>query len=194
MSGRTRFFVAAVLGMLVAGPVSAQDDDEYPIDPTLVGIYVGGSLGASVDNFKDSGDFAPPLLTSLILGYRGSEYISLESEFEWLGVGSTSSGDFEGWLASLGFRVHIPLGRIEPYLTYSGGVLNVRGSGGSSGSGGRVDSTDFAITGGGGVAFQLDDNVSLFAEGLYTWPISGVQGYDYGSVRFGVLYKFSEDE
>jgi len=191
MLGRTRSIVAAVSAALLASAASAQDDEEYPVDPTLTGIYVGGSLGAAIENFSDPGDFSPPLLTSLILGYQGSEYISLESEFEWLGAGPTPDGDFEAWLASLGFRVHVPMGRFEPYLTYSGGVLNIKQTGVGVG---RVDATDFAVSGGGGIAFQFDDQLSFFAEGVYTWPIGGVSSYDFGSVRFGLLYKFTEED
>jgi len=191
MMSCTRPLVLATSLILFSGVAGAQEDEEYGVDPTLTGPYVGGSLGATINNFDGPGDYSPPLLTSLILGYRGSEYISLESEFEWLGVGPTAEGDFEGWFASLGFRVHFPIGRIEPYLTYGGGVLNVKNE--LSGAG-RLDRTDFAMTGGGGLAFQFDDQISFFAEGVYTWPIGGVQGYDFGAVRFGLLYKFIDDD
>ena len=190
MLGRTRSIVAAVSAALLASAASAQDDEEYPVDPTLPGIYVGGSLGAAIENFSDPGDFSPPLLTSLILGYRGSEYISLESEFEWLSGYRAGDEEVDGWMTSLGFRVHFPIGQLEPYLTYGGAILHMEGIGATLGT---IDSTDFAITGGAGLAYQWTDHFSVFAEGIYTWPIGGVEGFDNGSLRFGLLYKFAEE-
>jgi opacity protein-like surface antigen len=185
-------FVAIVLlGSLLSAQGAADTDDEIEIDPTLVGIYLGGSVGPAWDNFDLSGDFGTAGLASVILGYRGSEYISIESEFEWTPNSFNSDGgDIDTWMASLGFRIHFPIGRIEPYLTYGGGILHVDGRGPQFGS---IDKLDFAINGGAGVAVQWTERVSLFAESIYTWPISNVSGFDHVSLRFGLLYKFTEE-
>ena len=176
--------------LLFAPSAWAQDDDaEYPVDPTLPGLYIGSSIGSSWARFDPRGNFGPSLLTSYILGYRASEYISLETEFEWLN-GWTDDMRIKGWITSLGFRVHVPIGRIEPYLTYGGAILHVEGRRTTLG---RVDASDFAMLGGGGLAYQLNDELSLFAEGVYTRPISGVKGFDHASLRLGLLYKFGEE-
>jgi opacity protein-like surface antigen len=187
------FVVVALAGsLLFASPALAQDDEEeeYPIDPTLTGVYLGASMGVAWDDFREAGEFSPSQLSSLIVGYRGSEYISLESEFEWLAGFQRKDEEIDGWMTSLGFRVHFPIGRLEPYLTYGAGILHVEGRGASLG---RVNATDFAFLGGGGLAFQWTDRFSIFAEGMYTYPISGVQRFDHGSLRFGLLYKLSEE-
>lgn len=184
---------AAVLSLLLAMPSFAQDDEEYTVDPTLVGVYLGGSMAAGWDNFDPVGtldDFGPSMVSSLILGYRGSEYISIESEFEWLSGFRAGQDELDGWMTSLGFRVHFPIGQLEPYLTYGGAILHVEGLGSTLGT---INDTDFAITGGAGLAYHWTDRFSVFAEGLYTWPVRGLAGFDYGSLRFGLLYKFAEE-
>jgi len=186
------------LMLFVATPVVAQDDDEeYPIDPTLTGPYLGASMGVAFDSFSSVaelealGDFGPSQLSSLILGYRGGEYVSLEAEFEFLSGFRSGQDEVDGWMTSLGFRIHVPLeSRIEPYLTYGAGVLHMEGLGATAGV---IDATDFALNVGGGVAYQWTDRFSVFAEGLYVYPISGVDGFNQGSLRFGLLYKFIED-
>jgi hypothetical protein len=184
---------AFAVSLLLATPGSAQDDEEYPVDPTLEGIYIGSSMGASWDKFDTSGvsgDFGTSMISSLILGYRASEYLSTEIEFEWLSGFRSGDDELDGWLTSLGFRVHFPIGQIEPYLTYGGAILHIDGRGATLGT---VGATDFAITGGGGLAYHWTDQFSVFAEGIYTWPIGGVEGFDHGSLRFGLLYKFAQE-
>jgi opacity protein-like surface antigen len=181
----------AVLGSLFLPQDAAAQDEEFEIDPTLTGLYIGGSVGPAWDNFDLENDFGTAGVSSLILGYRGSEYISIESEFEWTPNSFDSGGeDIDTWMASLGFRIHFPIGRIEPYLTYGGGILHVDGRGPQFGS---IDKLDFAINGGAGVAYQWTERVSLFAESIYTWPISNVSGFDHVSLRFGLLYKFTDE-
>jgi hypothetical protein len=122
------FVVVALAGsLLFASPALAQDDEEeeYPIDPTLTGVYLGASMGVAWDDFREAGEFSPSQLSSLIVGYRGSEYISLESEFEWLAGFQRKDEEIDGWMTSLGFRVHFPRWRVG--VPVDGQILDLRG-------------------------------------------------------------------
>jgi opacity protein-like surface antigen len=193
MSARAAF-VVLVTSSLFASAIHAEEEEEFPVDPTLTGPYIGASMGVGWENFDSSirgpGEFGPSAVSSLILGYRGGQYVSLESEFELLSGFKSGQEEIDGWMTSLGFRVHVPVGKVEPYLTYGGGVLHFEGRGATLGT---IDETDFAMFGGGGIAYQWSDYLSLFAEGIYTWPISDLDGFDHGTLRFGLIYKFIEE-
>ena len=181
------------VSLALAGTAFAQDDEEE-IDPTLEGVYLGAAVGAGFEQFDGAIDYTTSPVTSVLLGYRASEYISIETEVDYFNGYSQKPierDDIVMWMWTLNFRVHIPLGRFEPYLKYGGGVLDVDGSRGTTAT---INSMDAAFVGGGGLAYHWTDSLSMYAEATHALAVGAVDGFDNTSVRFGFIYKFLGEE
>ena len=176
--------------LLCFAPPALADDEE--IDPTLLGPYVGVGFGGAFENFGGHIQADDSIASNFVLGYRGSEFISIEFAFDFMeSFDLTSSDDIELWTSTIDFRVHVPVGRVEPFLTYGAGVIGAEGSGAAPG---RFDEVDFVVRGGGGVAFQVTNAISVYASAVYNFPVNTAAHFDHTTAMVGVLYKFYSEE
>jgi len=187
--------VSLLVSSLLASPAVAQDDEEEFVDPTLRGFYLATSIGAGFDNFKGAAGAVPfdsSVAWDATVGFRFNRFISLELEYDRKDTFDdevAGSDRVDIWTTGLNFRVHVPMGRIEPYLTYGAGVLNAE----SSGSGAVVapfDRTDAMFMVGGGVQYHLTNALSIYSDAGYVRPIGNARDYGNAEVGIGVMYKF----
>ena len=131
--------VAALgLAILLAGaPAIAEDEEEFEIDPTIFGYYVAISGGGALEQFSGVNGFDDGFGGGASFGYRAGEYASIEVQAEFLENFDTRRGAFSNevdlWLTTINFRLHFPMGRFEPYLTYGGGAIGVDSTGAPAG-------------------------------------------------------------
>ena len=168
----------------------AQDDDEG-IDPTQSGYYVALSAGTALDQFS-GGDFDNGYGGGVLAGYRAGQYASVELEAQFLENFETRRGgnnEVDLWLATVNFRLHVPMGRFEPYLTYGVGALGAESTGAPAA---RMKRTDLAFKGGAGLAFFLSDDVSIFGAATYAVPLGSAKKFEHATFVVGAQYKWEE--
>lgn len=187
---------AIVLGIafalaLAPGARAEDDEEEEEIDPTLSGYYLGVTAGTAIEQFSN-GDYDTGQGAGAFAGYRAGEFTSVELQAEFLENFETNRGtnnEVDLWLATLNFRMHIAMGRLEPYITYGAGALGVDSTGGAAGRGKRAD---IVFKGGGGLAYHLSDALSVFGAATYALPLGSAKKYEHTSFVVGVQYKFEE--
>jgi len=200
---KARALLLGIALALVAGSPALAQDDEEEIDATLPGWYVGASFGGAKDNFSQGITSSNAFGGDATFGYRASEYLSFEVQTEFLenfharaqAPGQTRS-EIDIWTSTLNFRLHFPIedSRIEPYMTYGVGVMDVE----TTGSTGTVlrprNNTDMMLKAGAGDAYQLTNAVSLYAAGTYALPLGNIKQFDHIAFTGGILYKFEDED
>jgi len=197
---------ALLLGFAIAvaasSPSLAQDDEEE-IDPTLTGWYVGAGIGGSKDNFSDGITSSNAFAGDASFGFRASEWISVEMQTQFLEnfharaeQPGDSRSEVDIWTSTLNFKLHFPMeeSRIEPYMTYGVGVMDVETTGKRPTVLRPRNNTDMVLKAGGGVAYQIDNALSVYAAGTYALPLGNIKQFDHLAFTAGFLYKFEDEE
>jgi opacity protein-like surface antigen len=189
------------LVVAASSPSFAQDDEEE-IDSTLTGWFVGGGVALTKDNFSDGITSSNGFGGDFTMGYRASEWLSLEIQTQFLEnfhaqaefVGQNRS-EVDIWTSTLNFRLHFPMedSRIEPYMTYGVGVMDVETTGNSPTVLRPRNNTDMVLKAGGGVAYQVDNAVSVYVAGTYALPLGNIKQFDHIAFTAGFIYKFEEE-
>lgn len=181
-----------------------QDDDE-PVDPTYAGWYFGGSATGAIENFSEGIRSTGGGGGGFTVGHRASEFLSFELEMSWLQdftvkaqAPGQSKSELDIWESTLNFRVHFPIedSQWEPYITYGVGMMDVetRVSASSPQALGGLNRSDLIVKGGGGVSYQVDNALSLFAGGTYVLPLGNIKEFDHAAFSVGFLYKFIDED
>lgn len=190
------------LVVATSSPSFAQDDEEE-IDPTLTGWYVGAGIGGSKDNFSDGLTSDNAFAGDISFGFRASEWLSVEMQTQFLEnfyaraeLPGESRSEVDIWTSTLNFRLHFPMedSRIEPYMTYGVGVMDVETTGNSPTVLRPRNNTDMVLKAGGGVAYQIDNALSVYVAGTYALPLGNIKQFDHMAFTAGFLYKFEDDE
>jgi opacity protein-like surface antigen len=186
-------FAACALLVLSGGTAQAEEEEEREYGRQ--GYYLGLTGVFAVENFScedwfdldgaacgDVDRFSGGLAG--VAGIRANEMVAIEFEMEWIKgfdvEGPTDEVYTMTWM--LNGKLHLMTGRIQPFLMYGLGALRAAGNGESA--------TDFAMRGGGGVDFWIDENIAVGAETEYVFPISNAKGFDYISVGLALKYRF----
>ena len=186
-----------------SSPSFAQDDDEEEIDSTLTGWYIGAGAGGALENFSDGISSGNAYGGDISFGYRASRWVSFEMQTQFLenfdAKGSApgiSDSEVDVWTSTLNFRLHFPIeeSQIEPYMTYGVGVMDVETTGSSPTALRPRNNTDMVLKGGVGVAYQIDNALSVYTAGTYALPLGNIKQFDHAAITFGFLYKFEDED
>lgn len=178
--------VAILLGSNPAGA-----DDEF----ARKGAYAGGGAVWAIENFGDDVDDPYGGGFDLTLGYRVSEVLSVETEFEWVGNWDrTVPGEADttinmfAWSANV--KGNVPLGRISPYGAFGFGFYRVRYARGMDSIPPPDDDIDAMMLAAVGIDFYLTRHVVLSPEWSYNFLFNSTSSLDYMGVTAKITYRF----
>lgn len=179
--------MAMVWGVVLASRVSAQPAEDY----ARQGFYLGAAGTYALEDF----DFQTVHVDdswglNLRSGYRANPWIAAEVEYEYLSQFDLHRGSsdwkVDGWAFTVNGRAIAPLGRVQPYVIGGLGVLSAK----VSGAGHSQENAGFAIRLGAGADIYLTRNLLGVLEGTYVVPTGKVDDFEYGSISWGVQYRF----
>ncbi len=175
MQRARKFIAAGLLGGLVAFamPTLAAEHEGKVIG----GIDVGAVLPTNAfDRFSTTGFVAAPFV-----GYMFSDYFGFMGQLQGLVVPNRSRGiGFDETTSAIGFglgpRIALPLGPMELYGTFQGGML----TGLTAPS--AITDTSWGFSTGGGINFPVTETLSLGAWGRWNRQYQRSRGV--GDVRY----------
>ena len=189
----------AILVVVLLSSVSARADDEFD----RKGFYAGAGGIVAFQNFGTKPDNNVGGGFDLQLGYRLTEVISVETEFEWAGFWDTTNQPPSGvppqpvpdtrsnvYTWSLNLKANVPLGRISPYAGLGFGFHRV-----------RYQRDEFAVPGSSddinammkvmlGVDFYVTEHIVLTPAASYNVLFNGNDGRDYIGLGARATYRF----
>lgn len=189
MSSRSLVLLGALL--LSSLPLSAGADD----DLGRTGGYVGIAGTWAIENFDDvpsgvSVDDGVGL--NARAGYRFHPNLAAELQLEWVPEFDVDTGGFFGdaeietLVTMLNGKAYAATGRIQPYFLVGMGALYAR----ADVPGPDPDDTGFAARLGGGTEIYILPELAAVLEGSYVFATGDVNDFDYGSIVWGLLYRF----
>lgn len=182
--------MALCLAALLVAPLAgaAEDEEEEEADYARVGLYLRAS-GQAVWTTSQSG-FLPPVSISwepefgidATLGWRNSERVAIEVEFEW--VTNTQGIEYGSWLLGVNGKYYILAERIQPYIILGMNSMWAKPPG-------TVDSAyDWAFRNGIGVDYYLTEHWALSAESTFVWGVGDLWNNYFLTVGVGAMYRF----
>ena len=118
--------------------------------------------------------------------------LALEVQAEWAEGFRTRipglSVEIETWAVTANARAYFTEARIQPYLLLGFGLLH--SSANVSGFGSVSLFTSFAARVGGGVDVGITDRIALVLEGTYLGATGSNSELGYGSIGWGIQYRF----
>jgi opacity protein-like surface antigen len=171
----------------MALPAAGQDDDDDAPDYARSGAYVGGAFNLGLVTNKSFPGTVPftwqpqPGLDAR-LGWRESERLALEIEFEWLA--STDGIEYGSWVLGVNGKFYFAEERIQPYM-----VLGVNGMWAKV-PGAVSSNVDWAFRNGIGLDYYLTENWALNGETSFVWGVGSVWKYYYLTFGVGAVYRF----
>jgi hypothetical protein len=187
---RLWLLIGAVLAALLLGHGAAwadDDEDEEP-DYARTGLYVRGAAQAAIWSARGGFPPAPPVSwqpdfgLDVALGWRNSERLALEFEFEW--IINHNDASLGHWLLGVNGKFYFLEERIQPYL--------VLGAGGmwSKVPGAAKFRDDWAFRNGLGVDYYLTEHWALSGESTFVWGVGGLWKNYFVTVSVGAMYRF----
>ena len=182
-----KLVVTTVLAFMVSAAAPARASADWLFTP-FVGINWGGSasfgdVGDLEDNFEKTGNFGASL------AYMGAGAIGFEIDFGWspnFFENTTGEGDFEFGDSNVttlmaNLMIGAPIGGqsgpgIRPYA--SGGVGIIKSRVGDAEDFFNVDSTNWGINVGGGIAGFFTDNIGLRGDVRYFRSLQDTEADD----------------
>ncbi len=202
---RTLLLLLLSLPFVVAyAPASAADDhdedeysedsgdDEEEADFARSGAYViGRGKLAIVDSDDPFGpnatlDWQPNFGIDFTIGWRETEVLALEGEFEW--IPSVDGIDYGTWLLGANLKFYAMTDRLQPYL-----VLGFNGMWAKVADNPRYE-VDWGFRQGIGTDFYLTKDLALTGEATWTWGVGDLLEYRFVTIGVGVLYRFGGEE
>ena len=173
--------IIACTALLVSGPSLAQEMSEYDRSGFYAGVV---GLGA-IETF-DFGGFSNGGGFNIRGGYRVSDHLAVEMQFEYVDGFSGFGVDLEAWNLMANGKVFLLTGRSQPYGLFGIGVFEGKASAGGL----SIDDTDFAIRVGGGIDFYVNDNIVLGPEIAWVKPTGNMEDFSYLTIGAGLQYRF----
>lgn len=167
----------------LAGSVAFEDFDS--------GLTLPGLAGAPIS--VAYGDFDPSLGLHARGGYRLHPNVAAEVHLEWLsgfdgsvriGGGAPMNATLEALAFGANLKLYPLRGRFQPFVTLGAGALQIE----ETGTG--ADEWDFAGRLGGGIDVYVTEQIAVSLDTTYVLPTDLLQGYEYVSFGWGLLYRF----
>jgi opacity protein-like surface antigen len=203
MTGR---LVALILGLIVALPAAAQDqqpewdDSYYPF--AREGFYMGFGAQFALENFDKDPPVEVPGVDSditaddgggisLRAGYRVHPRIAAEVLFQYYwgfevrdraGALPGVNDKFDGWTLTANAKIYPLLGRIQPYA--------VAGMGGIVFKEKKGDDSGFVARMGGGFDVYITDRFVLDLEIAYLFPGGSISELQFATFAAGLQYRY----
>ncbi len=185
-----RWLLQACCVVLLLAPIAghAADDEAEEADFSRDGAYVRAS-GQVAWTTSQQG-FPVPLLVSwepefgldVTLGWRNSERIGVETEFEW--ITNTEGAEYGSWLLGANLKYYVLKDRIQPYLI--GGI-----NGTWTKVPGATDSLyDWSFRNGIGVDYYLTRHWALSSETTFVWGVGDLWNNYFLTFGVGAMYRF----
>jgi len=182
---------------LMSGQAFAQDGDESHFNRGGYYIAIGGAFGMETrlsDELNRAAGTVNLIQIDSSGGFKGrigarGRILGGELEYEYLpsfgSIGPLEVPDYEMMTTTANFKVHLPLGRIEPFFLF--GVGFSRSNVPQLGTTGY----DAAIRGGAGVNWFLTEKVAVTLDASYVWTGAGDNEFlDYVSIGYALTYQF----
>ena len=178
------FVLVASLVIVVAHGAARAVEPEPKPDYGRTGIYVGVA-GTYANPRVDDVDYS--LGVNARVGYRVIPRLGLEVQAEWAeGFQENFTGfgiEAQTWVVTANARAYFTEARIQPYLLVGFGLLTAEALD-------IIRETGFAARLGGGVDIGVTDRIAVVLEGTYVAATGSVGDLDYGSVVWGLQYRF----
>jgi hypothetical protein len=194
----TRWLVPAVATFaiaLMAAPVWA-DESEEGGEPNYAdqGIYIfmkvltpSWTSTPSADPAECCVDWNTDSGFDAGIGWRESERIALELEFEW----STSGGDagYGSWAFGVNGKYYFMTGRLQPWFVTGVNLLVTKLAPTATGAI-RPTNYDWGFRHGIGIDYYLTEHIAATGEATFMWGVGGNWPYKYFTLGLGLQYKF----
>ena len=185
MGRRLAWLLAACL--LGGTPALAADEDEEP-DYARPGAYIKGAAQIAIWNAHEGMapaapvSWQPDFAFDMALGWRNSERLAIEAEFEWI-INHEKPTD-GSWLLGVNGKFFLLEERIQPYVILGAGAMWVKVPGSDRGPG------DWAFRNGVGVDVYLNNHWALTAETTFVWGVGSVWNNYFLTFSTGAMYRF----
>jgi len=175
--------LASLLIVVAHGAARAVEPKPKP-DYGRTGIYLGIAGTYAIDNFDAPFPVDNSLGLNARVGYRVIPRLGLEVQAEWAeGFRLKGTGvDVETWAVTANARAYFTETRIQPYLLLGFGFLTGVAPG--------IRETGFAARAGAGVDIGVTDRIAVVLEGAYVGATGKVDVLGYGSIVWGLQYRF----
>jgi opacity protein-like surface antigen len=192
MARYTRLFILCFATLFTLIPLQAMAQDEEEADFGRQGAYaIGRAKWAIVDSDDPLGpnatlDWQSNFGIDLTIGWRETEVLAIEGEFEWIpSVDGISSGT---WLLGANTKFYAMTDRIQPYL-----VLGFNGMWAKVDGNDRYE-VDWGFRQGIGLDYYLTKDLAITGEGTWTWGVGDLLHHRFATIGVGVLYRFGGDD
>lgn len=151
------------------------------------GAYLGAGGTYAVDDFDIPGDQKDSATIVFRAGYRGYSWLSVD----FLGEVITSfegddslDNDVDGYAVTVNARVIAPLGRVEPWVMFGIGFLDM------DEDQSRSSDDDLAFRPAAGFDLYLTPHWAIYGEAAYMIGTGDVADYDFATFGGGLLFRF----
>jgi len=192
MARHGRFLLlASCLALLLAplaGFAAEDDDEEHEAEYARPGLYLRAS-GQAVWTTSQQGypawlqfSWEPEFGLDATVGWRNSERIAIEIEFEW--VTNTQGIGFGSWLIGVNGKYYVLEERIQPYIILGMNSMwtQVPNS--------PYSIYDWSFRNGIGVDYYLTEHWALSAESTFVWGVGDLWKNYFLTVGLGAMYRF----
>ena len=166
-----------------------QSDDEELEDLSFSreGAYLGVGGTFAMENFDgipgNQDDSATVIFRA---GYRGYSWLSVDLLGEVLVPfedDSVQDNDVDGYAVTVNARVIAPLGRVEPWVMFGIGFLDIDEDR-------RNRQDDFAVRPAAGFDLYITPHWAIYGEAAYMIGTGDVSDYDFATFGGGIQYRF----
>lgn len=191
MARTWRLLLLASCIALLFAPIAGHaedDEEEEEAEYSRVGAYVRASGEAAWTTAQEGFPYpwlvswAPEFGLDVTLGWRNSERIAIEAEFEW--ITNTEGIEYGSWLFGVNAKYYILEERIQPYIIA-----------GMNGMWTKVpDATyslyDWSFRNGIGVDYYLTPHWAITSETTFVWGVGDLWNNYFLTFGVGAMYRF----
>lgn len=180
--------LTTLFALCLLPPGSALADEHRELEYSRPGLYVKGAAQYVVWTSREAFAPAPDVEwqsdfgLDVAVGWRNSERLALEVEFEWVVNHNDASRGF--WLLGANGKFYFLEDRIQPYL--------ILGAGGAWAKVPDFDGfrDDWAFRQGLGVDYYLDEHWAISGESTFVWGVGDLWKNYFVTFSVGAMYRF----